>query len=571
VRDQKFNARPAHSTVKDPLKRNQRGGAIGGPIVPSRLFFFTGYQSTILDQTQADTLSVVPTAAMLNGDWSAFNACHGIPASRWVDTDFADGFVNPARYSPAAVRLSARLPPPQSGAREACGELLWGSRVERHDKQTVTRFDYQHTGNMSFFGRYMATMHDQPVTADPDNLLSVTAVTSGFNDTAHSAVIGNNWIMSSNTVTSTRFAYNGIRARKQGARFFSPEDVGINQWTSVEDYFTMTVPGNFTFGFGPLALRQVDQNQYQIGHDVMLVRGAHQFSLGGTWAYDDVVSLAHTRGVGNIAFTAANTGHALADFMLGRIDNIRQSMPSTLSPSQQYVGLYAQDTWRMTPRLTVNGLRWEPFFPMVWRENDYGGIRVYNFGVDDFQAGRESTVFSNAPAGFTYPSQNEDGSGPADFEGHAGVSRKLNQWAPRVGVGWDPTGSGRTAVRASYGVANDVVALEALLNSNNVSPWAADIIHRGGTLDNPWAGLATGNPFPFDWRATPLFLSGSVFMPFGAELDTPYVQTWNATVEQQLRGFSPMRSYRRIRPRPSPIRTSGSSGRRANRASCSSP
>jgi hypothetical protein len=112
----------------------------------------------------------------------------------------------------------------------------------------------------------------------------------------------------------------------------------------------------------------------------------------------------------------------------------------------------------------------------------------------------------------------------------------LNKWSPRIGAGWDPTGTGTLAVRGSYGIAQDVVALEALLNSNNVSPWAADIIHRGGTLDNPWQGLASGNPFPFEWRETPLFLPGSVFMPFSENLDTPYVQSWNATVEQQLAG-----------------------------------
>jgi hypothetical protein len=146
-------------------------------------------------------------------------------------------------------------------------------------------------------------------------------------------------------------------------------------------------------------------------------------------------------------------------------------------------------------------------------------------------------VFPNAPAGFSYPSQNADGSGPSDFSGHAGVRRRLNKFAPRLGAGWDPTGTGRTAVRGSYGLAYDVVALESLLNSNNVSPWAADIIHRNGTLDDPWQGLAGGNPFPFDWRVTPLFLPGSVFIPFAEDLDMTTVQTWNLTVQQQLAGL----------------------------------
>src|SRR5688572_8019139 len=536
TRDTKFNARAAHAATKDKLQRNQPGGSIGGPIVENRLFFFTGYQGTILDQTLSDTLSIVPTQAMLAGDWNAFNACHSPRWNTGLGADFIDGQVNPASYSPAAVRLAARLPQP-AGPRAHCGELLWGNHVDRHDKQTVTRIDYQHSASQAFYGRYMATLHDQPVTFDSDNLLTATQIGSGFRDRAHSVIVAHNWVLNPTTASATRFAYNAIRARKKGARYFSPEDVGIAQWTSVPGHFPLNVQGNFNFGFGPLAERSVDQNAYQLGHDVTLVRGAHQFAVGGTWAYDDVVSLAHSRGVGGITISANNTGNAMGDFMLGRLTEMRQSMPSTNSPSQQYVGLYAQDTWRMNERFTLNyGLRWEPFFPMVWKENPLGGIRVYNFSVADFQAGRKSTVFPYAPAGFTYPSQNTDGSGPSDFEGHAGVQQRLNKWGPRIGVGWDPTGAARTAVRASYGIAHDVVALEALLNTNNVSPWSPDIINRIGTLDNPWLGQPGGNPFPFDWQTTPVFLVNSQLMPFNPNLDTPYVQSWNATVEQQLFG-----------------------------------
>ena len=221
--------------------------------------------------------------------------------------------------------------------------------------------------------------------------------------------------------------------------------------------------------------------------------------------------------------------------MLGRVTEMRQSMPSTLSPSQHYVALYAQDTWRATPNLTLNlGIRWEPFLPMVWQENEYGGIRVYNFSVERFKAGQRSVVFPTAPAGFTYPSQNADGSGPADFDGHSGISAKWNKFAPRVGAAWDPTGRGRTSMRANYGIAYDVIELQSLLNSNNVSPWAADIIHRDGHARQSVAGLPGGNPFPFDWRTNPFFAPGSVFIPFGADLDMSYVQSWNLGIQQQI-------------------------------------
>ncbi len=528
-RHEAFNARKADATRDDGLKRNQPGFTFGGPVLSNRLFFFQAYQSTILDQAPSDTLSIVPTAAMLAGDWSAFNQCY---RPTWRDADFADGSVNPSRFSSAALQLAARLPQTTN----PCGEVRWGDAIERHDKQIISRVDFTHTASHSLFGRYMGTLHDQavPFSKDPSNLLSTTS--SGFKDRHHSLVLGNTWVVNSNAVNSIRVAYNRLTVNKTGARFFSPEDVGIAQWTSVPEHFVLTVPSFFTLGAGPTAKREMWQNQLQVSNDFNLTRGNHQFALGGMFGQSDVVSLAHTRGVGGITFSANTTGNALADFMLGSVTEMRQSMPSTLSPAQKYVALYGQDTWRATPRLTLNlGVRWEPFMPMVWRENEYGGIRVYKFDVDAFKTGQKSAVFPTAPAGFTYPSQSPDGSGPADFDGHSAIGAKWNKFAPRVGAAYDPTGEGRTSVRASYGLAYDVIELQSLLNSNNVSPWAADIIHREGpTLDNPWQGRTGGNPFPFDWRTNPLFAQGSVFIPFGADLDMSYVQSWNVSVQQQL-------------------------------------
>ncbi len=546
-RHHRLNAKKADAAVNpltgerksDGLKRNQPGFAFGGPIARNRLFFFTGYQSTVLDQTLPDVLSIVPTQAILNGDWTAFNRCSNI---NWLDADFRAGTVSPARYSPAAVALARRLP----AAQNDCGEVRWGIPIERHDKQSVTRIDFQHTASHLIFGRYMVTAHDQEVPYDLDaskNLLVSAGgggvQPNGFSDRHHGVVAGNTWVINARTLNSIRFSYNRVTVDKSGAQFFNPQDVGINQWTSVDKHFIVAVPGYFNIGSGPTAKREMWQDQVQISNDLNLVRGAHQFDVGGTWGRSDVVSLAHTRGVGGINFAATGgTGNALGNFMLGRVDNIRQSMPSAMSPYQDYIALYGQDTWRATPKLTVNvGLRWEPYMPMVWTENEYGGMRLYNFTVAGFKAGTKSVVFPTAPAGLLFPTQNPDGSGPADFEGQSAVSRKWDKLAPRVGVAWDPFGDGQTSVRANYGIAYDAVELQNLLNtSSSASPWAGDTIHRNGTLDDPWAGFAGGNPFPYDWRQTPLFAAGTVFMPFDPDIDLSRVQSFSVGVQRQFVG-----------------------------------
>ena len=96
-------------------------------------------------------------------------------------------------------------------------------------------------------------------------------------------------------------------------------------------------------------------------------------------------------------------------------------------------------------------LRWEPFLPFRWvPSGPTGGIRVYNFSVDDFKAGKKSVVFPNAPAGLMYPSQNEDGSGPADFDGASAIKRRLTVCAARRrGVRPDRTRDGRQSAPAT--------------------------------------------------------------------------------------------------------------------------
>ena len=122
---------------------------------------------------------------------------------------------------------------------------------------------------------------------------------------------------------------------------------------------------------------------------------------------------------------------------------LQQSAPNTLDMKQKYFGLYAQDTWKTTPTITVNyGLRWEPWFPQQHQQN-----QIYNFDIDRFNAGQRSTVYPQAPQGLSYP-------GDEGFPTQAGMYTEWWNLQPRVGVSWDPTGDGRTAVRAGKLVGN---------------------------------------------------------------------------------------------------------------------
>ena len=98
LRNNDFNATNYFST-RDTLKRNQFGGVIGGPIIKSKLFFFGGYQGTILHQQSNSTTYILPTQAILNGDWTAF------AGSKTLKAPFVGNTINPSAYNASALAL----------------------------------------------------------------------------------------------------------------------------------------------------------------------------------------------------------------------------------------------------------------------------------------------------------------------------------------------------------------------------------------------------------------------------------------------------------------------------------
>jgi hypothetical protein len=173
------------------------------------------------------------------------------------------------------VALARRLP----AAQNDCGEVRWGIPIERHDKQSVTRVDFQHTASHLIFGRYMVTAHDQEVPYDLDaskNLLVSAGgggvQPNGFSDRHHGVVAGNTWVINARTLNSIRFSYNRVTVNKSGAQFFDPGrrhqsmDVGRR-------HFIVAVPGYFNIGSGPTAKREMWRT-VPISSDLNLVPGA---------------------------------------------------------------------------------------------------------------------------------------------------------------------------------------------------------------------------------------------------------------------------------------------------------
>jgi Carboxypeptidase regulatory-like domain len=210
----------------------------------------------------------------------------------------------------------------------------------------------------------------------------------------------------------------------------------------------------FTMGTNTNEMKQTG-NTFQWLDNFSKVIGTHTLKMGGEFHYDQVNVNAIAQFNGSFLFFGTETGSDFADFLLGVPSQYNQSQLQPFYGRNKYVGLYGQDSWRISHSLTLNyGLRWDRIEP--WYEK-------YN-QIATFDPGKQSVVFPNAPPGILYPTD-------------PGVSRTLappgnRDFAPRIGLAYSPRasgdglfakilgGPGNASIRASYGVF--YTAIEAL-------------------------------------------------------------------------------------------------------------
>ena len=534
LRDKKFNATAVFAPIgpdgkrrDDGLKRNQLGGVMGGPILVDRLFFFGAYQGTFTRTTPADFLSKVPTAAMLAGDFTQFAspACNrGQQVT--LRAPFVNNRIDPSLYSPAAMNVARQLPT----TTDPCGEIRFSSPQNYDQSQLVGKIDYQGSGNHSIFGRYMLTFDDLlPGWPTSGNVLTTRPEDAAQNHNAHSLTMGDTMVFGTNTVNAFRVAWNRTRSHYNLEPFFGAETVGIkNFYNYVPGIMGLDVNGGFTTASGGSVLFQGDTDAYQVSDDITMVKGSHQIAVGGNTAYWTHYTIDGQRGVGLWTFDGTATGLGMSDFLTGRLTRLEHARPGVLDLTQMYLGLYAQDTWRLNSRVTLNGgVRWEPFFGQNIRNN-----AIANFNIDNFRTGVKSTVYLNAPPGFLYP-------GDEDFpSGKSGLNDKWLNFAPRIGAAWDVTGDGRMALRSSYSLGYDFQGASYLFISATAPPYAGRlrVTQLPGGFDDPYLGYPGGPPHPVPEIPGP----DAQFPAYGAlasvdpDNNSARAQSWNVIVERQI-------------------------------------
>jgi hypothetical protein len=382
------------------------------------------------------------------------------------------------------------------------------------------------TAKQSAFVRFLATEQNVPKSFSiSPNLLNWT--NTGLDQLATSAAIGHTYLLSSNMVHSLRLAFNRTAHRYVSNLAFSYCTAGVKMWCdeNPQTIGAMSISGGFTMGSTSAKGEYWTGTSYAINDDLSWVRGTHQIALGGGAWQGRVNEFTHFASTGQLNFNGSVTGLGMGDYFLGNLNTLFQGLPNGNATRQNSVSLYFTDAWKVTPRLTFNyGIRWEPFLP----QNVTNG-QISVFDMDRFRQRVKSTQFVNAPAGFYFP-------GDPGFPGKSATYRKWNQFDPRVGLAWDPSGDGKMSIRAAYSFGYAYVPGITREDQAGSNPWGGrtTITSPPGGLADPWQGYPGGNPFPYTVSRNLIFTPRGQFITTPYDLPTPNSYTWNVSIQRQF-------------------------------------
>lgn len=521
LRNGAVNARNFFATTPDTLKRNQFGGTLGGPIKKDKLFFFFGYEGTRTRQAPTGSIAYVPTAEMLDGNFTDFASpsCNGGKTLN-LPAPFVNDQISPSLFSASALAVEAKLPT----ATNPCGRVNYGVASDPNAWQAVGRVDYQINAKHSLFGRYINTAYYLPAAVSLPGASILSSSAGGQNALATSATLGETWLINPSTVNSLRLAFNRISNHGFNGNTLSGCDVGVQMFCYVPHISTFSVTGGFTIGGALASPTYAVRNTIQLSDDISLVKGNHQIGFGFSEEQYKGGSGGATYSQSSFSFSGVATGSGLADFLLGDVGTFTQGNQRGAFNRKYIPGLYVRDTWKVTPRLTVNlGLRWEPSLP----EAQLNGA-VYDFNLAAYEQGIYTSQYTNAPPGLTYP-------GDPGFNDKSGMNDHWKLFAPRVGLAWDPIGDGKTVIRAAYGIAYDFPNAQFFNNTNSAPPWGNLITIPGPiSFSNPWATYPGGNIFPYAVNKNTQFAKFGNFVSLSPNIKTTTVNQWNFGVQRQV-------------------------------------
>jgi hypothetical protein len=528
LRNGDMNARNFFAAARDTLKRNQFGGVIGGPVIKNKLFFFFGYQDTILRSDAGTTVATIPTAADLAGNFTVQEspACNA-GVQKTLSAPFVNNVLPPSLISPITAKIGSWFAP--TPAPNQCGTVTFGFPSSTDEKQIIARADYQLSTKNQMFARFFTGRYNikQDFTSATTNLLAATTGFQGAANDADTAVVGDTYLISPTTINTFRAAasYNANNNYEPTTAYPSALGINLNSLSPIP-FVGFQISGSISIGTAGITNFRIPQSIGQITDDIDMTRGNHQIAFGVNFAKMQYNYTSLRLDNGEFVFSGTRAGSGLADFVAGLPATLNQGYGARQYQRGNQIGFYIQDAWKATRRLNFNyGLRWEPFLPSQAQANF---PFVEQFNMANFVNNVTSSVYTNAPAGLIFP-------GDKGWNQGNGIAPKdYKIFSPRVGLTFDPRGQGKEVIRAGYGIFYDVPGFGFEINAANNPPFGGALSITNPSLANPYGSYPGGDPFPFKLGPTTAFPIDGAYNLFTPNSPNPYTQQWNLSVQKQF-------------------------------------
>lgn len=447
------------TTGKPDFTRNQFGATIGGPVKTDKLFYFAGFEG-LRENLGRTITSAVPD----------LNARQGL----LPDAANPGQFLNVGVQAAVAPYVNAY--PAPNGASLGDGTALHSFQFDQRIDQNFLqgRIDYNLSPSAQLFARYTFDDADQRLPTDYPQFPRTFVSSNQFFTTELKQTY------TSNLLGTYRFGYSRTRVG---------QDVEAN--TTLPPFAlgrpfigNIDVGGLQRFGTQSSGNLRLRQNVASLQADLVWNRGRHLVRIGGLAEH-------YTQDMVNPTFSLGTYTFANLRALLTNTPTSFIGLTPTASFERHWpfwiAGGYLQDEFRVHPRVTLTA-----------------GIRYEFMSMPIDEGGRDAALVAltdrTASTGRLYE-------GP-DY----------NNVSPRLGVSWDVSGDGRTAVRGGYGLYYSTNSSQNLIVTVTNPPQTPRVVYQAPTFPNP----------PFE-RA-----SGLSIRPVQWDIETPSIHVWNVNVQREL-------------------------------------
>jgi hypothetical protein len=548
----KLNATPrffglGNTPSKLPVKQNNYGGTLGGPVRKNAVFFFGSFEGYKREQSLFTFFSV-PNEAMRKGDFSqAFNTNGTLqtiydPSTGNPDgtgrTAFANNQIPASRLDPIALKILQLYPLPNTGGIGAGGLT---SNYRRQEDRQVDRDNYDlklnwnRTAANQIWGKvsYMNAVVDDltnylgpdPNASDDGGFTKVYQITGG-----------QTWTMTPTMLMDMTFGFSRQKQDVLGPDFsagnFGLDVLGIpgtnDQRTGDPRYAGYP---RFQTGLSDVGNRDGwnpifrDERTYSLATNVSKIKGRHDVRGGyfvnflylDHWQPETDNPRGNFNFLGNI--TALNGGqnsnfyNRFAALMLGQVGTASKSVQNEVMTGREWQhALFIRDRWTPNGRLTLDlGLRWE-YYPIMTRADGRGIDRLDLSTLNVLIAGRGSNDATN------------------------GLKPGLDNFAPRLGAIYRI--NDKTVARAGFGITYNAMGWARPMRGDNDYPVTISSLFQNNNQFQPYGTLAQGIPTIVPPNVSsgtvPLDRAAGFAFPEVGNVDRGTIKTWNVALERRL-------------------------------------